>query len=208
MQQRHPWKPFFSEKSARFYDIFREIREKMKKFRTIYADPPWPMYGGGRIKRGSDKYYHLMGVKNIKRLPVNRIAETNCHLYLWTTNNYIKEGIEVMEFWGFRYITTITWVKDKIGLGQYFRGLTEHCLFGVRGILPYKIINGKRAQGETAFFTKKGKHSEKPEEMRQMIELVSYSPRIELFARKKVRGWYCWGDSLTKKDLISYCKED
>lgn len=36
--------------------------------------------------------------------------------------------------------------------------------------------------------------SAKPEEMRRMIEKVSYEPRIELFARETHEGWDTWGN--------------
>jgi N6-adenosine-specific RNA methylase IME4 len=106
-----------------------------------------------------------------------------------------------MDAWGFRYVTMITWVKDRIGLGQYFRGITEHCLFGVRGNLPYKIIDGKRQQGITAINAPKTIHSAKPEELRTMIEKVSYPPYVELFARTKVDKWYAWGNEINS-DII------
>lgn len=168
-----------------------------KKYKTIYADPPWKESGGGKIKRGADRHYQLMATKDIKALPVNQIADENCHLYLWVTNNFLKDGLEVMEAWGFRYVTMITWYKDgNLGLGQYFRGRTEHCLFGVKGKLPYKLLNGKRQQGQTGFIATRGRHSEKPKEMREMIEKVSYEPRIELFARERFDGWDCWGNEV------------
>ncbi len=160
-------------------------------YQTIYADPPWPEKGGGKIKRGADRHYTLMSVAEIKGMSswVPLIAAQNCHLYLWVTNNYLPAGLEVMAAWGFRYITKITWVKDKIGLGQYFRGKSEDCLFGVKGRLPYKIgTDGKRMQGVTAFYSLRRAHSEKPPEMREMIECVSYEPRIELFARQPSEG--------------------
>jgi N6-adenosine-specific RNA methylase IME4 len=172
-----------------------------KKYKTIYADPPWPERGGGKIKRGADRHYPLMRIEDIAALPVMDLADPEgCHLYLWTTNNYLPAALEVMAAWGFRYITTITWTKDRAGLGQYFRGLTEHCLFGVRGKVPYKIIDGKRQQGTTGFYAPKGRHSQKPEEMRQMIEKVSYGPRIELFARQIAPGWDAWGNEIGKLD--------
>lgn len=167
-----------------------------KKYQVIYADPPWNESGGGKIKRGADKHYDLMKTKDIIALPIANIADENCHLYLWVTNNFLKDGLKVMEEWGFRYVTTITWMKDKIGLGQYFRGMTEQCLFSVKGKLPYKIIDDKRQQGRTGFYAPKTIHSEKPSEMRNMIEKVSYEPMIELFARQEVDGWDCWGDEV------------
>jgi N6-adenosine-specific RNA methylase IME4 len=137
-----------------------------------------------------------MKTKDIMALPVRMIADDNCHLYLWATNNHLQDAFSVMGAWGFEYKTMITWLKDKKGLGQYFRGKTEHCLFGVRGNLPYKTMDGKRCQGVTGFFAPRREHSRKPEEMRAMIELVSYEPRIELFARERFDGWDCWGNEV------------
>jgi len=171
--------------------------ETNKKYKTIYADPPWEERGGGVIKRGADAHYPLMHYTEIKALPVKNLAHpVGCHLYLWVTNNFLNTGLEVMREWGFVYITTITWMKDKQGLGQYFRGITEHCLFGVRGKLPFKIIDGKRMQGLTGFTAIRREHSRKPDEMREMIEMVSYEPRIELFAREQFPGWDAWGNEV------------
>ena len=170
----------------------------MKKYKVIYADPPWNESGGGKIKRGADAHYDLMKTKDIIQLPVHDLADENCHLYLWVTNNHLIDGLKVMQAWGFKYKTMITWTKDRFGLGQYFRGITEHCLFGVKGTLPYKVDpnTGKRQQGVTGFFAKRTVHSRKPQEMRDMIEKVSYSPRIELFAREQHYGWDVWGDEV------------
>ena len=169
----------------------------MKQYRTIYADPPWNETGGGRIKRGADRHYPLMKTAEICALPIiKEICALDCHCYLWVTNNHLPDGLKVLDAWGFRYVTKITWFKDRIGLGQYFRGLTEDCLFGVRGNLPYKIIDGKRAQGVTGFYAKRRRHSAKPGKMREMIEIVSYPPYIELFARCKVLGWDSWGNEV------------
>lgn len=167
-----------------------------KKYKTIYVDPPWPEYGGGKIKRGADKHYNLMTIKAITSLPIQDICAENAHLYLWVTNNYLPVGLEVMKAWGFVYKTAITWGKDKFGLGQYFRGQTEHCLFGVKGNLPYKVINGKRKQGRTLILAPRKEHSKKPAEMREFIELVSYAPYIELFARDYTPNWDVWGDEV------------
>lgn len=137
-----------------------------------------------------------MKTKEIISLPIDNIADDNCHLYLWTTNNFLPDALKVMESWGFTYKTMITWMKDRMGLGQYYRGLTEHCLFGVKGMLPYKTIDGKRQQGKTGFYASKDEHSKKPIEMRNMIEVVSYEPYIELFARQYTDKWDCWGNEV------------
>lgn len=86
----------------------------------------------------------------------------------------------------------------QMGIGQYFRGVTESCLFGVRGVLPYRTRpDGKRAQGRTGFHAPRTEHSVKPEKMRQMAELVSPGPYLEMFARRPVPGWTLWGNEVT-----------
>lgn len=169
----------------------------MLKYKTLLIDPPWNEQGGGKIKRGADRHYDLMKTEDIIKLLQEELkdkVEENAHLYLWVTNNHFKDGFKIIEALGFQYKTCITWMKDRFGLGQYFRGITEHCLFAVKGVLPYKEVNGKRAQGVTGFIADRKGHSEKPVKMYEMIELVSYEPRLELFARTKRQGWDVWGN--------------
>jgi N6-adenosine-specific RNA methylase IME4 len=169
----------------------------MKKYEIIYADPPWMESGGGKIKRGADKHYPLMKTKEIMELQIP--SAENAHLYLWVTNNFMGDGLKVMEAWGFQYKTMITWVKDRFGLGQYYRGQTEHCLFGVKGMIPYKTVDGKRQQGTTVIHAPRSKHSKKPIEMIQLIEKVSDRDgfnKLEMFARDKKPGWDVWGNEL------------
>ena len=176
----------------------------LKRYKTIYLDPPWPENGGGKIVRGANRHYKLMSVREIKALPISDLADPEgCHLYLWTTNNRLPSALECLKEWGFRYITLITWLKEgNIGLGQYFRGVTEHCMFArTQKVLPYKTTpDGKRKgfQGVTGFTEAKREHSRKPDRMREMIEMVSYEPRIELFARREYPGWDCWGDEIKR----------
>lgn len=159
---------------------------KMKKYKTILSDPPWPEHGGGQIKRGADRHYPLMKIKEIIALApfIRAISEDNCHLYLWTTNNYMEDAYKVIRAWGFRPITVITWFKEgNIGLGQYYRGVTEQLIFGIKGKFPYKLLDGKRQQGKTGYKAPKGEHSGKPSIFRKEIEKVSYPPYVEVFAR-------------------------
>lgn len=187
--------------------MFIDIQRPPKKYKTLYLDPPWPERGGGKIKRGADRHYSLMSIEEIRALPVPNLKDDEgCHLYLWTTNNYLTQALDIIRSWGFEYVTTITWQKDRPGLGQYYRGLTEHCLFAVtKKRLPYKyelLLDGrtKRVQGVTGFCEAKTVHSRKPETMRKMIERVSYSPRLELFARESFPGWDCWGDQAPQEE--------
>jgi N6-adenosine-specific RNA methylase IME4 len=169
------------------------------KYRTVLLDPPWNESGGGKIKRGADRHYPLMKTPEILALCQDVLkdkTDDNCHCYLWVTNNFLPDGLEVINALGFNYKTCITWNKDRFGLGQYYRGITEHCLFSVKGNLPYKVLDGKRQQGITGFYECKREHSRKPEAMYSMIEKVSYPPRLELFARYHRHGWDVWGNVL------------
>lgn len=175
-----------------------DIYHTDRKYKTIYMDPPWEEKGGGKIKRGADRHYPVMKTKDIALLPIERLVDGDgCHLYMWATNNHLQDAFYLLQTWGFEYITMITWMKDKMGLGQYYRGMTEHCIFAsTQKRLPYKIIGGKRQQGVTGFYEPKTIHSRKPDTMREMIERVSYAPRIELFAREQFNGWDAWGNEV------------
>jgi N6-adenosine-specific RNA methylase IME4 len=176
----------------------------MNKYGTILADPPWLERGGGKIKRGADRHYPLMHTKDICALPVATLAAPDAHLYLWVTNNFLPDGLQVMAAWEFRYVTMITWTKDRFGLGQYFRGMTEHCLFGVRGKPGYRVDeSGRRCQGVTLINAPRSQHSAKPWELRQMIERVSPGPYLELFARESAHGWDVWGNQVESTVEIS-----
>jgi N6-adenosine-specific RNA methylase IME4 len=177
-----------------------------KKYRTIMADPPWPYYQ----RLGTSKLlghtttggvpYPTMSIKEIMALPVREIADGDCQLWLWATNSHLHDAFHVMEAWGFRYVTTLTWVKTQMGLGYWLRGMTEHCLLGVRGSPRAKLQGPHGATGNdltTILYAPRGKHSAKPEEMYARVEAMSEEPRIELFARKRVPGWDAWGNEVS-----------
>lgn len=98
---------------------------------------------------------------------------------------------------GFRYVTNIMWCKDTIGLGQYFRGQHEICLFGVMGHVPYKNSdNPKRSccTESSVIHAKKREHSQKPDGMYAKIENTSWPPYLEVFARVHRHGWDVMGN--------------
>ena len=75
-----------------------------KKYNIIYADPPWSYdskWGNGV----AEHHYTTMTTEDIKNLPIKKFSAEECHLYLWVTNPFLKEGIEVCESWGFEYKT-------------------------------------------------------------------------------------------------------
>jgi len=164
----------------------------VKLYHCISPDPPWSETGGGKIKRGADRHYAVMRTPEIARTilesPSWRPA-ADCHLWLWVTNNFLLDGLAVMERLGFRYVTNMVWVKDRIGLGQYLRGQHELCLFGVRGKQP-----SQSRSVPSAIVAPRGRHSEKPQAAYDAMAKVSPGPYLEMFARTARPGWDAWGN--------------
>lgn len=164
-------------------------KENKKKYSTIMADPPWNINQQG--KRGAASHYDLMTLDDIKNMPVADLCNENAHLWLWVTNGLLKEGIEVMEAWGFTLRSPFYWIKPRIGLGNYLRNASETILFGTRGKAPIQF----KAQPNWLFAPLQD-HSHKPEEQYAIIERCSPGPYLELFARRNQPGWDAWGNQI------------
>lgn len=182
------------------------------KYKTIVADPPWP-YKSQDLKASPEhrpntwdgetggvaakKRYPLMTMNCLKQLVIP--AEDNAHLYLWFTNSFCEEAHALCRSWGFKKKTILTWVKVKsdgtpsMKMGYWFRGATEHILFGVRGKM--RLISD-RALPTAYLWPRLNRHSEKPEEFYDLVKEASPAPRLEMFARKKRDGYSCWGNEV------------
>ena len=161
------------------------------QFATIVLDPPWDWGDEGDVDQfgRARPTYHTMTIDEVRALPVKDLAADNAHLYLWITNRSLPKGFDLLEAWGFRYITMLTWCKPHFGMGNYFRGSTEQVLFGVRGSLGLL-----RHDVGTWFEAPRGdKHSAKPEAFFEMVETCSPGPWLEMFARSERPGWQTWG---------------
>ncbi len=170
-------------------------------FSTILADPPWRFTNRtGKVApehRRLDRY-STMSFETIRSLPVKDVAARNAHLYLWVPNALLPDGLDVLEAWGFRYVSNIVWAKrrkdggpDGRGVGFYFRNVTELLLFGVKGSM--RTLGPGRSQ-VNMIETRKREHSRKPDEQYAVIEACSPGPYLELFARHPRAGWTVWGD--------------
>lgn len=166
-------------------------------FATITADPPWK-YGNTATRGAAEDHYPTLSVEELCALNVDgryvyECAGDNAHLYLWTTNGFLRESFDVLDAWGFIYKTTLTWVKPQLGIGNYFRGGTEHVLFGVRGSLA--VLDSNQPNW---FQVERGRHSQKPDRFYELVERVSPGPYLELFARRDMfgarAGWTPWGN--------------
>lgn len=168
-----------------------------KKFKTILADPPWDVAQGGSY--GAINHYDLMTVEDIKRMPVADLVEDNAHLWLWTYPAVLEQSFDVVRAWGFEPKSIFTWVKPRLGLGNYLRNATEQVIFATRGRAPIKF----KGQINWGMFPVQD-HSHKPEELYNIIERCSDGDYLELFARRPVpsdKKWSVWGNEI-KSDII------
>jgi N6-adenosine-specific RNA methylase IME4 len=175
-------------------------------FGTILADPPWRFNNHtGKVSPEHRRLmrYRTMGVEEIAALPVEGLANSKSHLYLWVPNAFLAEGLHVMRAWGFTYKSNIIWYKtrkdggpDGRGVGFYFRNVTEVVLFGVRGGLRTREAGRRQTN---IIVSRKREHSRKPDELYPIIEACSPGPYVELFARHRREGWCSWGDQLQEE---------
>ena len=182
------------------------------KYKIIYSDCPWKsntQFGRDK-KKGNKQHYPLMGLEEIKNLPVNEIADDDCILFLWIVNNQLFDAKEVIESWGFSFATVgFTWVKttstgkDHFGVGMWSRNNPEICLIATKGKPKRKSASVRELQKHPI-----REHSRKPDEIRdEIVKLCGDLPRIELFAISEYEGWTCIGNEIDGKDIRESLKE-
>jgi site-specific DNA-methyltransferase (adenine-specific) len=171
-----------------------------KQYKIIYSDPAWSYKDKALAgKRGASSKYPTMKPDEIKKLPVQNIADENSFLFLWATFPQLQVALDVMKSWGFEYKTVaFTWIKKNkngtnfIGMGSYSRANAEICLLGKKG-KPKVISHSVRQVIESI----PEQHSKKPDEVRErIVELCGDIPRIELFATKRCKNWDSWGNAI------------
>lgn len=172
----------------------------MKKYKIIYADPPWSY--NDKMSGHSfslDHEYETQNTNWIKNLPVQTISENDCVLFMWATSPLLPQAFEVLSAWGFKYKTVaFVWSKrtkhgkNVSNLGRWTMGNVEVVLVGSRG-KPKRIARNIKQ----LVIAERTSHSKKPDEVRKrIVELMGDLPRIELFAREKTEGWDVWGNEI------------
>jgi N6-adenosine-specific RNA methylase IME4 len=175
-----------------------------KLYSVILADPPWtfqPYSVETGMDRAAENHYPTMTLDEIKALGPRIPAAPDCRLYLWATVPMLPETLEVMAAWGFDYSSHFVWVKGtldggKLWLGTGYESRNAHELLllakkGKRG-LPAPVMGD---QGPSVLFAPRGRHSEKPAVVHEMIERAfPEMPKLEMFARVVRAGWDAWGN--------------
>jgi N6-adenosine-specific RNA methylase IME4/ParB-like chromosome segregation protein Spo0J len=168
------------------------LEKTSRQYPIILADPPWLYEHVETESRAIENHYPTMTLDDICALPVNALALGDAILFMWATSPKLAEAIRVVEAWGFTYRTCAVWVKDKIGMGYYFRQQHELILVGVKGGPPMPAPPDRPS---SVIEAPRGAHSAKPEAVYELIERMYPTwPRIELFARSPREGWDSWGN--------------
>jgi len=151
-----------------------------------------PMDPGRRLPYGT------LPIEAIKVMPVADFAAEDCHLWLWTTNEFLRAGFDVLEAWGFRYLAPVHWIKPS-GVGNWFAHRSQTLLFGYRKHCRFPLARYRPNIIETST---PREHSAKPDQAYAYIESISPGPRLELFARPRTplfpkrAGWDVWGNEV------------
>ena len=173
-------------------------------YRCIVIDPPWDQGKTGkrtaRPNQGTRLDYETMAQGELADMPIAEWAAPQSFLWLWATNSRSKssgrpilmQAFELMETWGFRYYTMVTWDKrtGPCPFGPY-QVTTEHCLFGYRGKMPTEGV--KMGQLQTGFAAPVTAHSAKPSSFYDALRGVFSGPRLDVFARAPHPGFDGWG---------------
>ena len=159
------------------------------------------------ITGAADAQYKCMPLEDILSLPIRAMTDDKCILFMWVTYPMLQEGLDVVRAWGFEYKTVaFTWIKMNpnnmgvfFGVGYYTKSNAEICLLATRGKAHSLVVDNSISQ---VIMTPKTSHSRKPTECRErIVKMMGNLSRIELFARRKVEGWDCWGNEV-ESDIV------
>lgn len=167
-------------------------------FDVILADPPWKFTSNSAAKPGRNamRHYSCMKLDEIAALPVKDIAARDALLFMWVTVPFAELAFTVSRAWGFKYVSQLSWDKERKGTGFWAQNEHELLYICKRGKFPcprpapfpYSVIRGQRRE-----------HSRKPDQLHSDIERAFPGTRkIELFAREARQGWQAWGNQTDK----------
>jgi N6-adenosine-specific RNA methylase IME4 len=178
-------------------DMKVDIFDTDKKFRIIYADPPWS-YGDKQLTPmlgGAEKHYGSMSISEICDLPIKKIIEDDAVLFMWVTSPLLEECFDVIKSWGFKYKTSFVWDKIKHNMGHYNSVRHEFLLIATKGSCT---PDNKTLYDSVQAIERNNNHSEKPIEFMNIIDdIYSHGDRVELFCRSsKKENWFYWGNEV------------
>jgi N6-adenosine-specific RNA methylase IME4 len=168
-----------------------DIFTTKKKYRIIYADPPFDYAVDSPLIKSAKDHYPTMKLDDIKKLPVSRIAEKRSVLFFWSPSPLIEKALEIIREWGFEYKSMFVWDKIKHNMGHYNSVRHEILLIATKGAC---LPDSNKLFDSVVSIERLNRHSEKPKEFRDLIEKMYVAGnKIELFSRDPVKKWDRWG---------------
>jgi N6-adenosine-specific RNA methylase IME4 len=186
--------------------IVSDLQQLIKddcKFGCIYADPPWPYENRATRSNVGKEYKGTMTIEELCQEPVGELAADTCHLHLWVTVAFTRAAFELLDAWGFEFKSEIVWCKSQMGIGNYWRLSHEKMLLGVRGESVDVVFERGQKNHKSWLEANRGKHSEKPDAFRDLVEKVSPGPYLELYGRHRIPGWVVYGNQV--EDQVRMC---
>jgi ParB-like chromosome segregation protein Spo0J len=126
-----------AQRIAKLAEISNSPIPSDRKYPVLLADPPWKfrLWAPDTEDRGAEYHYPCMETPEICKIPVP--ATPDAVLFLWVPGSCLPEALEVLEAWGFSYVTNLVWIKNVVGLGNWVRNQHELLLIGRRAICPH-----------------------------------------------------------------------
>jgi len=166
------------------------------KYDVIVIDPPWP-YGTKYDADGrrAANPYPEMSLDDIAGIELP--AADDCVLWLWTTHKFMRYSFDILDKWGFRDVSILTWIKDRMGLGTWLRSQSEFCIMAVKGKPIIDLTN----QTSILISDKLREHSRKPDAFYEMVNTLCVGFKVDYFSREKREGWEQFGNDVSKFDM-------
>lgn len=182
-----------------------------RKYKIIYADPPWTYRVWNKKGKGRTAVHHYQtqATNDLAKMDIEEISDKDAALFMWVTFPLLNDGLLLGKAWGFQYKTVaFVWIKQNknndrlfLGMGHYTRANAEIVLLFTKG----KSLKRCARNVAQVVISKIGRHSQKPAEIRnRIVRLFGALPRIELFARKnpemflddEYKGWDVFGNDV------------
>lgn len=181
---------------------------------VLFADPAWAFDDRlSRQGRGAENHYDVMPLEQIAAFQLPPL-QPDCALVLWRVAGGNDKGslgeaaYAIARAWGFVQRSEMVWRKvgrlggdgdggdpelrtEAFGMGHYVRNCHEVALICTRG---NPVVRDHSVR--SVFSAPVGRHSEKPDEAYNVCERLFYGPYVEIFARRRRRGWLCYGNEL------------
>lgn len=197
------------------------LEDAKNKYRAIMIDPPWT-YKVWAASNGDTRlagnHYPLLTNEELKKLNMQCLMAEDCAVFVWVTWPLLVEAIDIIQCWGLTYKTlAFNWVKlgakGKVlfNMGHWTRANSEPCLLFTKGSPKRKSQSVAQTivdDGQLFLFEDNNTilaqtlaHSAKPREAYERVEQLVAGPYLDIFARRKRKGWDAIGNEIDGRDI-------